>query len=115
MRLGSLQLPSRFMLSPLERVSSVGFRELAFQQGAGLTWTPMVRRHQAKQYSLACQVRAKSVAAEHPETLNAVDTHDPATPTGVQLLASNSTELDRALEVLKRGAAGKHPHWSNIW
>jgi tRNA-dihydrouridine synthase len=100
LRLGTLELQSRFLLAPLERVSDMGFRHLCYQNGAGITWTEMVR--------------ALSVARKNASTLDLIDTHDPATLTGVQLFAVNERELDTALEALEELAGSTHPHFKNI-
>jgi len=106
MKLGKLQLRSPFILSPLERVSCVGFREVAFQSGASLTWTPMLR--------------CRSIAALVPGTLQQIDTHDEATLTGVQLLATGPQDLLAALRVLDTHSCNAtervqaQPHWRNI-
>jgi tRNA-dihydrouridine synthase B len=98
--LGGLRLQSRFLLAPLEGVSDVGFRRLCFEQGAGLTWTEMLR--------------ARGLAQKNRATLDLVDTHHSAVTTGVQLLATSPDELQDALGVLEEGARGQQPHWQNI-
>ena len=42
-QIGSLILKGRALLSPLEAVSDVGFRQLCHSQGAALTFTEMIR------------------------------------------------------------------------
>jgi tRNA-dihydrouridine synthase B len=49
--IGRLTLKSNIFLSPLESVSDVGFRYLCAQNGAGLTFTEMIRG-QGEQYTL---------------------------------------------------------------
>ena len=106
--LGSLQLKSKVILAPLERVSDVGFRRLCFQQGASLTWTEMVY---ASDFS-----RGVSTAVD------LVDTHDCETLTGLQLLIDRTSSKDgwgvdtlkRALDKLEEGAATDRPEWRNI-
>ena len=43
MKLGSLELASPFILSPLESVSDAAFRRLCWSLGAAFTWTEMIR------------------------------------------------------------------------
>ena len=84
LRLGSLELQSRALLAPLERVSDVGFRALCFHLGAAFTWTEMTR--------------ASSIAKGVGSTLELLDTYDEQTATGIQLLAKSPRELQGALE-----------------
>lgn len=108
--LGSLRLGSAVMLSPLERVSDVGFRRVCHEQGAALTWTEMVYA------SDLVRPRGGRTGAD------LIDTHDAATPTGVQLLVDRTTARDgwgvdllrRALEALEEGAATGRPEWANL-
>jgi tRNA-dihydrouridine synthase len=97
---GRLELHSRFLLAPLEGVSDVGFRRVCFEQGAGLTFTEMLR--------------ARGLAQKNRATLELVDTFHPQVSTGVQLLATSPQELVDALGVLEEGARGPSPHWQNI-
>lgn len=85
----------KFLLAPMESVSDVGFRALCFQNGAAYTWTEMVR--------------ARALVRGNRATLDLVDTHDPDTPTGVQLLVTGAQELTDALEVL-----AALPHFKNV-
>jgi tRNA-dihydrouridine synthase len=41
--LGTLRLKGNVLLSPLESVSDVGFRQLCHRNGAALTFTEMIR------------------------------------------------------------------------
>ncbi len=100
LRLGSLELRSRFILAPLESVSDAAFRRLCYQLGASFTWTEMLR--------------ANAMARNNKSTLALIDTVDPATPTGVQLFAVNERELEAALNALDEGARGAHPHFTHI-
>jgi len=106
--LGDLALSSNVLLSPLERISDVGFRRLCFQNGAALTFTEMV---------YASELVKGARGAEH-----FIDTFDSTTTkTGVQLLVDRTTARDghgvdllkRALERLEEGATtnGDHPEW----
>src|ERR1043166_7305212 len=97
---GDLHLASPFLLAPMEAVSDVGFRALCFKNGAGYTWTEMLR--------------AKALARRNRSTIELVDTFDKATPTGVQLLVTSADELMRAIDVLVDLAATTHPHFNNI-
>lgn len=99
-RTGSLELVSPFLLAPLESVSDVGFRALCHKNGAGLTWTEMIR--------------ARGIAKRNKSTLDLVDTFDSKTPTGIQLMVTNERELVDALAVLEELAATSHPHFNNI-
>ena len=108
LRLGDLQLKSDVLLAPLERVSDVGFRRLCFRHGAALTWTEMVY--------------ASDLARGKTASCDLIDTHDPSTLTGVQILVDRTTARDgwgvdclrAALEALEAGAAGARPEWRNI-
>ncbi len=84
----------------MEAVSDAGFRALCHAQGASLTWTEMVR--------------ASAVARNNASTLDMIDTHDGATPTGVQLLAKSRDELCGALDRLETLAVTSRPHYRNI-
>lgn len=97
---GDLALTSPFVLSPMEGVSDVGFRALCFANGAGLTWTEMIR--------------ARGVKVRNRSTLDLVDTFDPATLTGIQLMVTGAQELLDAVHVLEELAATSHPHFRNI-
>lgn len=98
--IGSLRLQSRFILAPMEGVSDIGFRRLCYAQGAGLTWTEMVR--------------ASGIIRKNKATLDLIDTYDISTPTGVQLFVVNERELLAALQTLELLAATTHPHFNNI-
>lgn len=102
MKLGSLLLKSRAILSPLESVSDVGFRSLCAELGAGLTWTEMIR--------------AQALAKNNRSAMDLIDTHDPSsiTPTGIQLLAKTPMDLRRALERIDDSIKnGICPHYNN--
>ena len=43
LRIGSLVLQGRALLSPLESISDVGFRRICHKFGAALTFTEMIR------------------------------------------------------------------------
>ena len=98
--LGNLTLKSPFLLAPLEGVSDVGFRRLCFEQGAGLTFTEMIR--------------ARGLAKRNKATYDLIDTFHATVPTGVQLMATSPNELADALGVLQENAKTTHPHWENV-
>ena len=100
LQLGSLQLKSRAMLSPLESVSDIGFRRLCYEQGSCFTWTEMVR--------------AQSLIRNNSSALDLLDTFDAETPTGIQLLAKSAYELTRALRHLELLASTTRPQYKNI-
>ena len=100
LQLGSLQLKSRAMLSPLESVSDIGFRRLCYEQGSCFTWTEMVR--------------AQSLIRNNSSALDLLDTFDAETPTGIQLLAKSADELTRALRHLELLASTTRPQYKNI-
>lgn len=100
LKTGGLELVSPFVLSPMEGVSDVGFRALCAKNGAGLTWTEMIR--------------ARGIAKRNKSTLELVDTWDSKTPTGIQLLVTNDAELLACLDVLEELADTTHPHFKNI-
>ena len=124
MNLGGLKLASNVILSPLERVSDVGFRRLCFQNGAGLTWTEMiyasdlVRRPGKNEISLS----EARVSQRGGRGSNLIDTMDPETLTGVQIIVDRTTARDgwgtdllkAALEQLEEGASNERPEWNNI-
>lgn len=93
-------LQSPFLLAPLEGVSDVGFRRLCFEQGAGLTWTEMIR--------------ARGLAKRNKSTFDLVDTFHENVPTGIQLLTTAPQELMDALGVIEELSKTTHPHWKNI-
>lgn len=97
---GGLTLASPFLLSPLEGVSCVAFRRLCAAQGAGLTFTEMIR--------------ARGIAGRNKSTLDLLDTHDSETLTGVQMLVTGPQELLDAVNVLEQAAATTHPWLNNI-
>ncbi len=98
--LGLLHLKSKYILAPMEGVSDVGFRRLCYTQGAGLTWTEMVR--------------ASGIVRRNKATLDLIDTYDKDIPTGIQLFIVNEKELLAALNTLDALAASTHPHFNNI-
>ena len=95
-KIGNLVLKNSNILSPLEGVSCVGFRALCHRNGAALTFTEMIR--------------AQAIQRRNQSTLDLIDTHDPDTPTGLQLLAKSSGELIGALTILERMAGEKSGH-----
>lgn len=103
MKLGSLVLKSRVLLSPLEGVSDIGFRALCSELGAGLTWTEMVR--------------AQGIVKNNAATLALIDTYDAHTPTGLQLMTKSGKELSDALkklEELYQANPQQYQHFQNI-
>jgi tRNA-dihydrouridine synthase B len=97
---GKLHLKSKFILAPMEGVSDIGFRALCARNGAGITYTEMVR--------------ASGIVRNNKATLDLIDTYDPSTPTGLQLFAVNERELGVALYNLEKLADTTHPHFKNI-
>jgi tRNA-dihydrouridine synthase len=123
--LGDLTLASAVILSPLERISDVGFRRLCHRNaGAALTWTEMVRASELVRPHGTDRVDlfAARAAPRGGRGANLIDTYDPDTPTGVQLLVDCTTARDghgvdllkAALEQLEEGAATDRPEWNNI-
>lgn len=100
MKIGDLSLSSRFILSPMEEVSDAAFRHICYAQGAGLTWTEMIR--------------AAGIVRRNKATLDLADTHDPGTLTGIQLFVVNERELSVALYQLEQLAHSSMPHLKNI-
>jgi hypothetical protein len=98
--LGGLSLQSPFLLAPLEGVSDAGFRRLCFEQGAGLTFTEMIR--------------ARGLAKRNKSTIELVDTFHKDVPTGVQLMTTSANELLDALGVLNELAQTTHPHIAHV-
>jgi tRNA-dihydrouridine synthase len=100
LRLGAISLASPFILSPMESVSDAAFRRLCWEQGAGFTWTEMIR--------------ARGIVRNNQSTLALIDSHDAAVPTGVQLFVVNEKELALALGRIEALAATTHPHFRNL-
>ncbi|GMU59290.1 MAG: tRNA dihydrouridine synthase DusB [Myxococcaceae bacterium] len=100
LRLGTLTLASPFILSPMESVSDAAFRRLCWEQGAGFTWTEMIR--------------ARGIVRNNKSTLELVDSFDPEVPTGVQLFVVNEEELTAALARIEALADTTHPHFRNV-
>lgn len=100
MKLGSLELASPFILSPLESVSDAAFRRLCWSLGAGFTWTEMIR--------------ARGLVRNNKSTIDLIDSFDADVPTGVQLMVANEKELEEALTKLDALAATTHPHFKNL-
>jgi tRNA-dihydrouridine synthase len=100
LKIGSLELQSNVLLSPMEGVSDVGFRDLCYRNGAGITWTEMIR--------------ASGIVRRNKATLDLIDTYDPLTPTGIQLFVVNERELGVALYQLEQLAHSSMPHLKNI-
>ncbi|MDX2014518.1 MAG: tRNA-dihydrouridine synthase family protein [Myxococcaceae bacterium] len=100
MKLGSLELATPFLLSPLESVSNAPFRRLCWSLGAGLTWTEMIR--------------ARGIVRNNKSTIELIDSFDADVPTGLQLMVVNEGELRAALETLERLATSTLPHLRNL-
>jgi tRNA-dihydrouridine synthase B len=100
MKIGSLELQSNILLSPLEGVSDAGFRHLCYKNGAGITWTEMIR--------------ASGIVRRNKATLDLIDTHDTETLTGIQLFVANERELSVALYQVEQLAHSSMPHLKNI-
>ena len=100
LRLGSLELQSPFLVAPMESVSDAGYRNLVWAQGAGITWTEMIR--------------ARGLVRNNKATVDLIDTFEPGVLTGVQLLVANETELLAALQKLEALATSTHPHLLNV-
>ena len=129
-QLGDSSLQSNVILSPLERISDVGFRRLCHQNGAALTWTEMVYCSELLQQTSSS---AAAPAEQQPgggrnirrdRGAFLLDTVDPETPTGIQLLVDRTTkrdgwgttQLQRALERIETGASSSsgESRWRNI-
>lgn len=100
LRLGSLELASPFILAPMESVSDAAYRRLCWEQGAGFTWTEMIR--------------ARALVRNNKSTLELIDCFEEEVPTGVQLLVANEKELGEALHRLDALAATTHPHFKHL-
>jgi len=96
-KFGQLTLGSRLLLAPLESVSDCAYRRLCHSLGAGFTWTEMVR--------------ANPLARKNKATARLIDTFDPLTPTGVQLLTTKPKELRDALNLLDKWSLEGYSHW----
>lgn len=94
-------MKSHALLSPLEGVSDVGFRELFYKLGAGFTWTEMIR--------------ADALGRKNQATLDLIDTYDSITPTGLQLLAKSPESLRKALVTFQQlSQSDCYSHFRNI-
>lgn len=100
LRLGALELPSPWLLAPLESVSDAAFRRLCWTLGAGLTFTEMIR--------------ARGVAKNNASTLELIDVGPDEAPAGIQLMTTGPDELEAALERLEKLAATTHPHFKAL-
>jgi tRNA-dihydrouridine synthase B len=80
-------LINRILLSPLESVSDIGFRSLCFKNGAGITWTEMIR--------------AQGIIKKNKSTLDLIDTFHSDNSTGLQLMVKSASELKAALGQLE--------------
>lgn len=100
LKLGSLVLKSKAILSPLEGVSDIGFRNLCESLGAGLSWTEMVR--------------GQGILKNNAATYSLIDTFDPNANHGLQLLVKSPTELANTLLKIEHLSTTTHPHFQNI-
>lgn len=101
MKIGNIPLQSIAMLSPLEGVSCVGFRNLCYKNGAAIVWTEMIR--------------SMAISRENASALDLIDTFDNQSITGLQLLAKSADELVRALDKIEDLAfSPQRPHYKNI-
>jgi tRNA-dihydrouridine synthase B len=98
--IGKLALRGRVVCSPMEGVSDVGFRALAWQGGAALTFTEMIR--------------ARGIVKNNKSTLDLIDTIDESVPTGLQLMVVNERELLGALRRIEELAFTTTPRFQNI-
>eukprot|EP00438_Fugacium_kawagutii_P023659 Skav206423 [mRNA] locus=scaffold292:423680:425227:+ [translate_table: standard] len=97
-QLGGWKLRGRMVLAPMEQVTDCAFRRLCFELGASFTWTEMVR--------------AASLLKRNKSTTSRLDTFDPSTPTGVQLMVSGPSELKKALQLLEERAQSDKDFWA---
>lgn len=97
-RLGRWTLKSRLLLAPMESVNDCAYRRMCFEQGAGFTFTEMVR--------------PTAVARRNRSSLLRIDTFDPGTPTSVQFLGSTPKDIRSALTMLDELAQDECPHWA---
>lgn len=100
LKLGSLELRTPFILAPLESVSDAPFRRLCWENGAGFTWTEMIR--------------ARGLVRNNRSTIDLIDCHDAEVPTGVQLIVAGERELEEALETIDSLARSSHPFFTNL-
>lgn len=98
--LGSLQLRGRVLCSPMEGVSDVGFRRLAWQGGAALVFTEMIR--------------ARGLVKNNKSTFDLIDTWESDVPTGLQLMVVNERELEGGLRRVEELATSSLPRFKNI-
>lgn len=101
LKLGSLSLSSKAILSPMESVSDIGFRNLCYSLGASLTWTEMIR--------------ADALCRNNKATLDLIDTFDSNTLTGIQLLVKSPDSLKLALQKIEElSLLDEYKHFNNI-
>ena len=100
LKLGDQILKNQLLLAPLERISYLSFRNLCYGNGASLTFTEMIR--------------AKSITDGY-NVINMIDTIDPQTNTGLQLVTKDSRELTDCLNYIEFCIlSGRNTHWRNI-
>lgn len=83
MKIGNIQLNSDIVLAPLAGFSDVGFRSLAVNYGAGLTYTEMVS--------------AKGLCYNNDKTFDLLQTADNECPKAVQIFGSEPDFMYKAV------------------
>jgi len=91
MKIGTVEIPNRFVLAPLAGISCTAFRMLCKENGAGLIYTQMIDS----------DIISKKTAKEVKQFLNIQDTERPVT---VQLIGSEKNILVKAVQAVEEFA-----------
>jgi len=91
MKIGTVEIPNRFVLAPLAGISCTAFRMLCKMNGAGLVYTQMID----------AEVISKKTRKETQEFLNIQDQERPVT---VQLIGSEKNILINAVHAVEEFA-----------
>ena len=91
MKIGTVELPNRFVLAPLAGISCTAFRMLCKENGAGLIYTQMIDS----------DIISEKTSEEVKQFLNIQDTERPVT---VQLIGSEKKVLVRAMQAVEEFA-----------
>jgi len=91
MKIGTVEIPNRFVLAPLAGISCTAFRMLCKENGAGLIYTQMID----------ADIISKKTSEEVKQFLNIQDTERPVT---VQLIGSEKNILVKAVQAVEEFA-----------
>jgi tRNA-dihydrouridine synthase B len=91
MKIGTVEIPNRFVLAPLAGISCTAFRILCKENGAGLIYTQMID----------ADIISKKTSKEVKQFLNIQDIERPVT---VQLIGSEKNVLVKAVQAVEEFA-----------